>query len=65
MSFEFYDICDIKVEVMTNYDKVWKFMTIYDWTYDTVGGVQFYAYWVKFDVEKILGKFLKKFSCAI
>ena len=38
MSFEFYDICDIKVEVMTNYDKVWKFMTIYDWTNDTVGG---------------------------
>ena len=48
-----------------SYDKVWKFMTIYDWTYDTVGGMQFYAYWVKFDVGKILGKYLKKFSFAI
>ena len=28
-SFKFYDICDIKVEVMKNYDKIWKLMTIY------------------------------------
>ena len=48
-----------------SYDKIWK---NYDnlWIYDTVGGMQFYAYWVKFDVGKILGKvFEKVFLCNL
>ena len=51
-----------------SYDKLWQSLKIYDnlWTYDTVGSMQFYAYWVKFDVGKILGKvFEKVFLCNL